>query len=139
MVKGWNKLTVDLKNLKDEIIQAPIPALEAGADQMVARAKALCVSGTVRATIKRSTVLRTDRGNPVVRVTAGDASTIVGFTDKFQLARLIEYGTYGKRTPPPQPAQPYMRIARRELQRKIKINMRAAIRAAIRRANQHGS
>jgi hypothetical protein len=138
MVKGLPKLKVDLANLKDEILQAPIPALIAGADAMVTRAKALCVNNSVRSTIRHTSVLQTKRGNPVIRVQAGDASTLVGRTEKFQLARIIEYGTYGKGRAPAQQAHPFMRIAKVELRDKIKANMRKAIRAAIRAAN-HGS
>lgn len=139
MPKGWNKLKVDLDNLTDEVKSAPYEAMLAGADRVVAHARLLCISARVAATIHRTGIVPSKKkGNPSVRVEAGDASTIVGKKEKFQLARIIEYGTYGRGEGPPQMAQPFMRIAWRTERDKIRREMRAAIRAKIRSLN-HGS
>lgn len=136
MPKGWNRLKVDLDNLRDEVKKAPFAAMRAGADRMVAHAKVMCPSSKVAATIRRTDIVPSSKkGNPSIRVEAGDSSTIVGQTDRFQLARIIEYGTYGRGKGPPQPARPFMRIAWRTEKDKIRREMRAAIRATIRALN----
>lgn len=140
MVLGWRKVTVDLDNLKDEIKKAPLQAMKDGADIVVRDAQRLCVDPRVTPTIRRTDEMKSrKKGNPMIQVRAGDSTTLVGATEKFQLARLIEYGTKGKRTPPPQLAQPFLRPAWRDNRKKIEANMRKAIREAIKKANSHGS
>lgn len=134
MPLGWRKAKVDMDNLIDAIKFAPVEAMQRGAEVVASDARRMCVSSEVRATIRVTGLMKSrKKGNPMIQVQAGDASTIVGTTDKFQLARIIEYGTHGgaKSKGPPQMAKPFMRPAWRHNKAGILKEMRAAIRTAI--------
>lgn len=128
MVEGIDKLKRNFQKLGRDLMKAAHPAMLEGGDAIVASARLLVPvdEGDLRATIRRSEIEKTRRaGNDMVEVLAGDASTVVGKTRQFQLARIIEFGTSSV------PAEPFMRPALRRHRGAIRQRMRRAISAAI--------
>lgn len=86
-------------------------------------------TGNLRASIKRSEVKTTEKGNLMIEISAGDETTRVG-PGKAQLARIMEWGTRDRRIP----AHPFMfpayRLNKRKAKRLISANMRKVIKVA---------
>lgn len=131
MVDGIPQLSRNLKKLVDDLKKVGYPAMETGADKVVTTAKLLCPkgeTGRLAASIKRSgRMLSSKQHNPMIEVSAGadDPSLIVGTTDKYNLARIKEYGA--RRSG--QEAEPFLRPA----MRRHRPGIRRAIRAAIKK------
>lgn len=131
MVQGIDRLKQRLFQSGQTLEVVVQDAMFSGADEVVAMAKLMVPkdSGKLAASITRSGMMKTPRGNAKVEISAGDGSTIVGTRAKFQLAQIIELGAEGH------PAQPFLRPALRLKSRAIRTKIRAAMRAAIKVAN----
>lgn len=127
MVEGIDKLKLRFQLYSKKILSEARPAMLAGADKVVGTAKLLVPrdSGHLATTIKRSGIQKTKKGNDMVEISAGDASTTVGARKQFQLARIVEFGAQGR------PAQPYLRPAMRRHRNAIRSAMRRAMGRAL--------
>lgn len=127
-VAGLDKLKVRLAKAGTTIMQAASPALLAAAGEVVAMAQRLVPveSGKLRASIKHGPVHEGRNGKSlVVTVWAGDETTVVGNNPKFQLSRLVEFGTVKT------PAQAYFFPAYRLVRKRAQANIRKSMREAI--------
>lgn len=127
MVDGIPELKARFKKIEGKLLKAGEPALLEGGEKIVAAAKALAPkkSGRLAATIRSTGMERTrNHGNPMVRVLAGEGY-IVGKSAKWNLARIIEYGTKKQR------AEPFLRPSARRLRGPIRAAVRRAIMQAI--------
>lgn len=130
MVDGIPQLSARLRKLVDDLKLVAVPAMESGADRVVATARLLCPKGETHrlaASIKRSGLKRSKKkNNPMIEVSAGadDSALIVGKKDKYNLARIKEYGARRSH----QQAEPFMRPAMRRHRPGIRRAMRVAIK-----------
>lgn len=143
MVEGLDRLKRKLtKALPQAVADATIKAMEQGADEVVAMMRRLAPkdSGKLAQTInwtwgqapEGSMVLGKSsptRDGLVITIYAGDASTLVGEREQFQLARIQEFGTQQMQ------ASPYFfpswRSLRKRVGGRVKRQMRKAVKDAV--------
>lgn len=140
MVEGLDKLKRKLtKTIPEAVVNTTIKAMEAGADEVVGMMRRLAPkdSGALAQSInwtwgdapKGSMVL--GKSSPTkdgLRITiyAGDASTMVGEREQFQIARLQEFGTQHMQ------ANPYFFPSWRALRKRVRGRVTRQMRKAVR-------
>ena len=130
-IQGIDALQARLKRSGQTLTSdASAALLDAGA-AVVATAKFMVPkeTGHLAASIVCSQVKPTRKGNLMVEITAGDETTLVEGRVKFQLAKIIEFGTVNR------PPQPFLRPAIKLNSRKNRNAIRKAMRNAIKVAN----
>lgn len=138
MVDGLQKLSRNLDKLVFDLKATAYSAMETGADKVVTTAKLLAPrgeTGKLAESIKRSGRLVTKKkGNPMIEVSAGDdPALIVGAHEKYNLARIKEYGALRSN----QQAEPFLRPAMRRHKPGIRRAMRAAIKKRLMLEGEH--
>lgn len=140
MVEGLDRLKRKLtKTIPQAVVDATVKAMEAGADEVVGMMRRLAPkdTGALAQSInwtwgeapKGSMVLGKSsptRGGLVIAIYAGDASTMVGEREQFQLARLQEFGTQHMQ------AHPYFFPSWRTLRKRVRSRVTRQMRKAVR-------
>jgi HK97 gp10 family phage protein len=105
-------------------------SLIAAANEIVATARFLVPvdTGRLRESIVASPIKKTQKGNLMIEISAGDETTRVGPGNAFQLARIMEFGTRDKTLTARPFLLPAYRLNKRAAKRMIFAGMRKAIK-----------
>ncbi len=140
MVEGLDRLKRKLtKTIPQAVVDATVKAMEQGAGEVISMMRRLAPkdTGALAQTInwtwgdapKGSMVLGKSsptRDGLVITIYAGDASTMVGEREQFQLARLQEFGTQHMK------ASPYFFPSWRTLRKRVRGRVTRQMRKAVR-------
>lgn len=140
MVEGLDRLKRKLtKTIPKAVVDATVKAMEAGADEVVGMMRRLAPkdTGALAQSInwtwgdapKGSMILGKSapaRNGLVITIYAGNASTMVGQREQFQLARLQEFGTQHMQ------ANPYFFPTWRALRKRVRSRVTRQMRKAVR-------